>query len=475
MTTRKPIQQCAICGARQSLSTRKCSICGAVLPGHPTSLVPLPRINEERQKPKVPTLQYDSSVGEDDLYAGDLGGRAGRYVLIAAVCAALIIGLGIGVVLTGLGSGDASGSKEPQEAALLQAGTERPTVPPTATPRGSTPAAPSATRYPTMAFVTVTPAPPTETDTPEPGPCIQVAQQGDTVYGMAIRCGHLDMAVVDLILQMNNLSSANQLQLGQQLTIPWPTVTPGGPVTEAPAPDGNSDSGLFVTATPGVIYNEFGTPNSLAMYQSVEPTLRPGQAWHTVVLGETIDSIVLDYSLPDAPVTVEMLSQINPEVAFLQCDYGLQLGGPNCSVMLYEGQQIRVPVPLPTQTPTPSPVGTLTPTPTGTATFNAPFADSPADKAHYNADQMVTLRWGATGSLNGGERYIVRVIDQTNGDQHLAAVTDTMYVLPGGWQPSDREEHTFEWTISVGRIDAQNNVVSEQHITQPRTFTWDSR
>jgi len=293
---------------------------------------------------------------------------------------------------------------------------------------------------------------------------MQTAQQGDTVYGMAIRCGHRDMAIVDTILEINDMDGPEQLQLGQTLEIPWPTPTPGGEPTQDPNATASTegDSGADV--------NEFGTPNALATYQNAEATLRPGMAWHVVASGETILSIATLYG-----AGLETLSQINPEVPFLQCDYGSPTGGPNCSVMLSIGQRIRVPVPLPTATYTPSPEGTLTPTPTATPTFNAPYLMLPEDGAHYNADQIVVLRWGGTGTLAEDERYLVRVTDQALGKEYTAVVREMMYQLPGGWQPADRNRHTFEWSIGIARIDAGMNVVSEEHITQPREFTWDSR
>jgi LysM repeat protein len=276
------------------------------------------------------------------------------------------------------------------------------------------------------------------------------------------------MAVVDIILEINHMKSPQELQVGQTLEIPWPTPTPGGQSTTAGTGGGGD---LPATeAAPQVRLNEFGTPDLLATYQTAEPTLRPGQAWHTVQSGETILSIAIDYD-----TTIEVLSQINPEVPFLQCDFGSPSGGPNCSVMLSIGQRVRVPVPLPTLTLTPSPAGTLTPTPTATPTFNAPYLLSPQDNAHFRADEMVTLRWGGTGTLAEGERYTVHVHDLNTGATYEAAVTETTYILPGGWQPSDGNRHTFEWTISVATVDAQNNILSEGHETDSWRFVWDSR
>jgi hypothetical protein len=421
--------------------------------------------------------QFDSAVGEDDLYAGDLTTRLWRRLLYLGVFLALLGGVGLGVLLTQAGDKDKPDTPSIQVENIPTSTLILPTPLLTATPR-DTVEQPSnlfvtATPPAEMLFMpTVTPAPPTSTETPTPGPCMKTAGPGDTVLGMAMECGHRDMAVIDLILEINDMETANELQLGQTLEIPWPTPTPGADLPTAdPNGSATTDAGTgggSETMQPAV--NEFGTPDVLATYQSVEPTLRPGLAWHTVVLGETITSLVFMYN-----TDVETLSQINPQIDFLQCDYGSPTGGDKCSVMLSEGQQVRVPVPLPTATLSPTPVGTRTPTPTATATFNAPFADSPANEAHFNADQIVTLRWGTTGTLGPEERYIVRVTDRKTGDQYVAALLDTMYVLPGGWQPDDGSRHTFEWTISVGRLDAQNHVVDEAHITTSRRFTWDSR
>jgi LysM repeat protein len=464
MNQAKPTQRCPICGAVQPLSSRLCAICGARLPGQPTPANPTTPVKGKKAEPRP---RYDPVEGDDDLYAGDLLGRMGRLLLVTGIGIALVLGIGIGLAISQM-RGDDDPRDEPEVYAETIA-TERATVYPTATQRDlfSTPTA--AQTRPSIALPTVTPMPPTATITPTPTPCMQTAQEGDTVYGMAIRCGHVDMAVVDLILELNDMKSATELQLGQTLEIPWPTPTPGGEPTLPAATEEGSDSGGVETVSLSTTVNEFGTPDALATYQNSEPTLRPGMAWHTVTQGQTLYEIVLIYD-----TSAEVLSQINPEIPFLQCDFGIQTGGPNCSVSLSIGQRLRVPVPLPTQTMTPTPVGTLTPTPTATATFNAPFLSSPDDKTHFHADELVTLRWLGTGTLAANERYLVRVTDTTIGQDYEALVFDLLYKLPGGWQPMDGKSHDFEWTISIVTVDAQNNVVNEDHITEARHFTWDS-
>ncbi|MBN1563637.1 MAG: LysM peptidoglycan-binding domain-containing protein [Anaerolineae bacterium] len=350
-----------------------------------------------------------------------------------------------------------------------------PSVIPTNTPR--TPVATVESPTPrVLDLPTITPVPPSPTITPTPEPCYQTAWAGATLFEMALKCGHVDWSVVDVILELNGMESAAELREGQTLEIPWPTATPGGePVSANTGADAASNAGsdagttANTTTSDDLVLNEFGTPDRLAQYQNVEPTLRPGLAWHEVQSGETIASVAYLYG-----TTVEILSQVNPEIEFYQCDYGQTYGGPNCSVMLYEGQSMRVPVPIPTPESTATP-SFRSPTPLPTSTYNAPYLIAPEDGTHFNMDQIVTLRWNGTGTLATNERYVVRVYDMDTGEDYQALVPDTFYSLPGGWQPDDRKRHTFRWTISVGAVDAEFNVLDEHDITEPRYFSWDSR
>jgi len=475
MANVKPSQQCPICGSVQPLSSKTCALCGARLTGKPTPVVATPANGKARFGSR---LTYDPSQGDDDLYAGELAGRMWRWLLVVGIVLALGMGIGIGIVL---GRGGADDGEPSSQAQFVPTDTIQPSLAPANTPDGAAPAfvtntpngslivAPTRTALP---FATVTPAPPTLTPSPTEGPCMRTAAAGDTVLGMAMSCGHKDMAVVDVILELNNMTDAAQLREGQTLEIPWPTPTPGGE-TATPETEIGSDGGEAnaPAATDQPAMNEFGTPDMLATYQNAEPTLRPGMAWHTVTEGEDIMGIAQYYG-----TTVDTLSKINKEIQFYQCDAGYDYGGPNCSVTIYIGQQIRVPVTLAPPTATPTPVGTLTPTPTATATFNAPFLISPADGASFSGDQMVVLRWGGTGTLRDNEWYYVRVRDLRTSEVYTAPVREQSYSLPGGWQPADgRRSHEFEWTISIVTLDAQYAVLTEEHLTQPRRFFWESR
>ncbi|MGQ9850568.1 MAG: LysM peptidoglycan-binding domain-containing protein [Aggregatilineaceae bacterium] len=449
-------QQCPICGAIEPLSEQTCRQCGARLTGEP--LPPSSASMGSGLPRTAPPLALDPSRGDDDLYLSDLSKRMWRLLLVGLLAFVLLLVSGALILASRWPGSTGSAATSP-------------TAPPTATPRAL---APAVTATPTqnimMSLPTVTPMPPTATPTPTVTPCYQTAGQGDTVLGMAYRCGHRDMAVVDLILEINNMKSPQELQLGQTLEIPWPTPTPV-PGQETPAVEADAEIGEDVPdLTPTLRLNQFGTPDTLARYENIEPTLRPGHAWHIVTEGETILSIAYDYD-----TTIEVLSQINPEIPFLQCDYGDPTGGPNCVVLLSIGQRVRVPVPLPSPTPTFTPAGTLTPTPSATPTINAPYPLSPDDGARFAADQLVTLRWGSTGTLAKQERYIVHVRDLQTGQEYMAPVAELSYVLPGGWQPADGNRHAFEWWVAVGTLDAQGAVTAERYATTPRRFTWESR
>ncbi|MCD4686736.1 MAG: hypothetical protein K8S97_12440, partial [Anaerolineae bacterium] len=196
------IQECPICGARQPLASRSCSICGAVLPGERTPLVTMKPV-ESRKLPKDARPRYDPAVGDDDLFVGDLGGRMWRLLLVGGIVMALVLGVGIGIMIGRMGDeddgqtddgpsaqmedippGDPAQQGTPDPDMIQGAGTPFVTVPSTGTPRDAFVTA-SPTVDPFMSMPTVTPLPPSPTLTPTPGPCYQTASAGDTVLGLA--------------------------------------------------------------------------------------------------------------------------------------------------------------------------------------------------------------------------------------------------------------------------------------------------
>jgi phage tail protein X len=339
-------------------------------------------------------------------------------------------------------------------------------------------ASPSLTQFPTNTrpapplLPTVTPQPPTDTPTPTPGPCIKTAQAGDTIYGLAYQCGHRHMSIVPLIVENNiGLDCETCLREGQVLEIPWPTPTEGPPETSNLQQDtsgGTVDQMVGDAMVAQVSVNEFGTPDRLATV-FVEPTLRPGLAWHYINQDETLISVINLYN-----TDAKAISDLNPEVDFRQCDFGMRYGGEKCNVMLFIGQRLRVPAPTPLPTIPPTPSGSETPTPSPTPTFNVPAAFLPEEGAFFDAFTLVTLHWTTSGSLGPNERYLVTVRN-LDSEQVFQELTEEVYfVLPGGWQATDGKTHKYEWVISIATIDG-NQVTSTRQPTTPRRFEWQGR
>ena len=323
-----------------------------------------------------------------------------------------MLGIGIGAGVMALLRDDRSANgEEPgaQTELLTPAGpTAVVTPPPGEEPAADAPAIaptePSVTPRPTFSLATVTPAPPSPTPSPTQGPCMQTASQGDTIYGMAIRCGHRDLSIVDLILEINDMDDPNQLQLGQTLEIPWPTPTGGAVQDESPESDVSSEERDAVSMQPTQAVNEFGTPDALAQYQNLEPTLRPG--WRGAVRPERRSS-----ASRQCGTSLETLSQINGN-PFLQCDFGSPTdNGAACCSARGSGC---VPVPLPTVTFTPSPVGTRRRRPrrplplTRRICYRRTMAPIPR-----RSDGHAAL--GRNGHARHERRYLVRVVDQQLG------------------------------------------------------------
>jgi LysM repeat protein len=446
---------CPICGTHAHRNAAICSTCG-------TSLADVGVI-AETAKPSNGKKRYDRRYGETDLLEGELrrGSEVylfgGLLVLLAVACVGAVAFAGVRWIF-------------PAAAPTTVA----------TTPLGSQPAVVVMTNTPMTppVLATVTPLPPTPSNTPTPGPCTHKVAPGDDLISIAYACGHRSQDVIPLILQMNNLSSASMIQVGQELSIPWPTATtdPNG----APPPTGaatSADAGInppdnvaaFVTATDaGITGLELvSLPTQSPPTTAPTATLLPGMMWYTVKPNENIVAIAFEYN-----TNVQVLSQLNPEVTFSQCDYGNPAGGPECTVLIYAGQQLRVPAPTPTPTLSPTLSGSETATPTQTPTFNAPSALSPSDRALFAKNEFITLRWVASGTLSDGQTYRVRVEDMTASKVYSSDTTDLSFILPSDWQGQDSQRHDYRWRVSVIRLADPDH---PYFTTEPRIFTWEGR
>ncbi|NDJ87230.1 MAG: LysM peptidoglycan-binding domain-containing protein [Chloroflexi bacterium] len=464
--------RCPTCGAANDPEARQCLICGAALAESPR------RISQRAQTPTPQDERvYDSHEGEDDLLAQGISstplGAAFGFVLLVMV----LFAAGAGAFLA-LDGDDSSDDVSSGSAPL---GSESPAPSRTAsiTPQ------PTNTRAAPVNFPSVTPMPATATATETPGPCIKTAGAEDTIYGLALECGHRDFSIVNVIIEMNDgLDCETCLREGQTIEIPLPTATPGGETATAEdtqdddvesgsTGQGQSDAALAagesdVAAAATVPVNEFGTPDLVATLRQ-EPTLRPGLMWHTVEQDETMISIAVQYG-----IDAKIISDVNPEIEFGQCDFSERFGGEACTVMIYEGQRIRVPAPTSTPTSLPSPSGSETPTPSPSPTFNVPSANQPPDDTRFDANSLITLRWTATGSLAPNEFYQVSVRNLDTGEAYQGRTTDLFFVVPADWQPTDGGSQGFEWSVSIVVIQ-DGQVQSMREATVPRQFFWQGR
>jgi hypothetical protein len=459
-----------MCGAFNEPKARQCVICGAALSQKTERSSKTSSATQPAPAPQ--NGYYDSAQGEDDLLARNVMSTPlvgiigfGLFVVITA----LIIGA---IVFFGREDGDDNEVEtvQNQEQATL-AETLILTSP---MPSNTPPDLPSAPLFPT-----ITPLPATNTPTETPGPCIVPVEEGDTLSQLIFECGHLQSAdLVPTVIELNGLDENASLSIGQEIEIPRPTPTSarrdtdedaGASLTEGENGEELDVETLAVAAeatSDNASVNEFGTPDNLATL-FLEPTLRPGLMWHTISSGENIIIIAQQYE-----VDAKVLSDLNPEVNFNQCDFSAKYGGPNCIVILVPGQRMRVPAPLPTPTLSPTPSGSETATPTLTPTFNMPEAFSPADGAYFGADRLVTLRWSATGTLAANERYLVRVTNLDTDEDFRARTDELFFVMPQSWQPDAGQTSEFEWTVEI-EVVLDNAVVETRQPTHPRRFRWE--
>lgn len=431
---------CPICGTVSHPNATVCPTCGTSLTGVQ---------NEAAKQPKsARPATYDRRFGETDLYEGEV--KRSSELLLTLLGGIVLVVLCVGALIVALpGLTNSSGEAPTEDGAWLAGATTT-----------SNAILITNTVRPTLAMATVTPAPPTSTPPPTEGPCEYQVQPGDDLITLAYRCGHRSLDIVPEILALNNLSAPEAIQVGQTLLIPRPTPTPDPAGVLAPTGTGQPDS----TVAALFVAEANATPPTATLFPTA--TLLPGIAWHIVQAQESMVGIMYQYN-----TSAEVLSQINPEIAFSQCDFQYDTGGPACMVFLQPGQQIRVPAPTPTPTLSPTPSGSETATPTATATFNAPSLISPNDRARFGADEIVTLRWVTTGVLGPGDAYRVSVTDETARQAYSADTAELFFILPSGWQGQDGQPHEYRW--SIGLVPAGSDQL--RYETQSRAFTWSSR
>ena len=265
---------------------------------------------------------------------------------------------------------------------------------------------------------------PTSTETivptPSPLPTFEyIIVAGDTCLGIAL---YHDVSVQS-IRSLNPGLVCEVLSLGQRINIPQPTPTP------SPAP----------TAT---------LPPAEATLAACETIT------YTVESDDTLSGIATNYSVSMRAVM----------------DYNGMT-----SETVYIGQVLIIPLCERLPTPGPSPTATLPPP------HSAPNLLLPQDGAAFSlANDTITLQWASVGELRENEFYQVTVEDITEGSgmvRLMAYVTDTKYIIPTSFRPTETIPHIMRWWVQVVRqagttVTGDPNYRSAGALSVKRDFTW---
>jgi LysM repeat protein len=466
----QPFKLCPICETVNHVNAAVCVTCG-------TSLADVPAVTGTGAVEQS-TTEYDFRYGETDLQEASLRRKAQLYLAGMAVTLAVIMCAGITLMAYPLvaqvaqqvnppGAPDANGVS----GLGLVTNTPRPTV-----------LLPTVTLGPPTLSPTPSPTPTyTATLSPTPEPCIQQVQPLEGLYSVVGRCGHRDLFVITQVMELNDLVNDTDIRPGDTLIIPWPTPTvdPNAAPSDEPEADGEASgmegANLAVAMARGdggagaATMDEVDLNATLLADPFFVPTatLPPGIQEHRVSSGENVSIIIDSYN-----TSIEVLQQLNPQISFSQCDFGTRYGGERCIVLLSVGQMLRVPAPTPTPTLSPTPSGSETPTPTPTATFNAPSVSSPSNRAFFRRDELVTLRWVASGALSANERYRVSVESVTADEAYTADTSDLFLIIPPEWQGRSAGRYEYRWSVAIVDLDQPDEL---KYATVPRAFTWEGR
>ncbi|MDD5370199.1 MAG: LysM peptidoglycan-binding domain-containing protein [Anaerolineaceae bacterium] len=121
-----------------------------------------------------------------------------------------------------------------------------------------------------------------------------------------------------------------------------------------------------------------------------------------------------------------------------------------------------------------------TPTPTLPPPYPAANLLLPADGAPFTlANETVTLQWATVGELRANEAYAVTIKDITDGTGRnlVEYVTDTKFIVPATFRPTDSQPHVMRWmVVSVRQAGTtkENLPIWEPAgaVSAWRDFTW---
>lgn len=282
---------------------------------------------------------------------------------------------------------------------------------------------PTATVTPTITpTVTNTPQP-TATFTPEPTftplpPIEYVVAEGDTCAVLAFFYN----VSVRSIIELNNLGVECLLTVNQTILIPQPTPTPTPEATHTLSPAEATD----------------------AACEKIN---------YTVEADDTLSSISENYR-----VSMQAIKEYN----------GMS------SDTVFEAQILIIPL---CERLSFGPTATATPPPP----YPAPNLLLPQDGSAFSlANDTITLQWASVGQLRENEVYMVTIEDITDGTGLIKIVdyvTDTKYIIPSSFRPSDPTPHIMRWWVTTVRDLGITTSGEPQYefagaVSMKRGFTW---
>jgi hypothetical protein len=259
--------------------------------------------------------------------------------------------------------------------------------------------------------------------------------------------GYTDFGVIPEVMRLNNMASPDALIAGNTILIPRQTATPvpaGLELTQS------ADATLGFASTAGA---------RLPMNTNI--------ACYNVQEGDTIVGIALDYN-----TTLEIISQLNPNLGWYGCNFSNYSGGPDCKPSIKPGDCIKVPAPTATPTLSPTPSGSETAT--LTPTYPAPMVVFPPEGGIAPASP-IRLQWVSVGVLGEHEFYLVQLTDTTNGAQFNQVTQNTFMDLPASLIPLDGKTHNITWSVNVAVPNEQGVYRVVSGGAPQRTFQWQSR
>lgn len=266
-----------------------------------------------------------------------------------------------------------------------------PSLTPTRTPDATETAVPTET--PTS---TLTPAP---TDTPQP-PRFHTVAGGETMFGLSLFYRISPGSIADA----NGVALDAPIQVGQQLSIPWPTATP--PLES--------------------LVLQINGENVVADVTDCEIV--------TLESGDSAYGLSAQRGVPaEAIIAVNRLTEESIQL--------LHPGDTLCIPRVAPGDNLP-------PTPGPRPSATSTAFPAGPALLY------PINEAVIEpADGVLRLQWVAVKDLAPDEWYMVEVADLDVEDSlpQRAFTRDTSLQVPPSWRPDVPAEHRLRWRVSIVR------------------------